>query len=490
MLKHSFNSRGLRVAITNSHRPQLLIAMLIVIMLLVAACSSGTESSDAGDSGTTSDTAEESAAEPAAEEPAAEEAMPEEEAAAEEEAMPEESTASTSGALCGLGTGEAATGEPINVGAVVGATGPDDFSSAAKGAAAYFNCVNANGGINGRPINYIVEDDGWNPEQAAQVAAKLVNDDQVVALVGNTSFVECAANAQLYADENVIVITGVGVPRECFYSANIAPTNQGPRLSNLGMIQYAYETYGARKFTCMAPNVPGMAEWLCAGLSDWGADKGVTVDTVFFDPATMDPTSLVLQAISSEPDAITVSTPAGVAIPIFGAAEEQDLREAYHWMGPTSLYDLDFPAAVGSYWDGYLDAQIELVNTDSTGPDNQAWLQILDEYGTPDDPRDSFSQAGFLAAKIFVATALELDPATIDRDTMTEALRGVTNFETDLMCGSWYFGPDIGLHNANHAGRVVRLVDGAWEVATDCFEVEDPDLAPILEIEAAGGLVD
>ena len=114
------------------------------------------------------------------------------------------------------------------MGAVVGATGPDDFSSAAKGAAAYFNCVNANGGINGRPVNYIVEDDGWNPEQAAQVAAKLMNDDQVVAMVGNTSFVECAANAQLYEDKNVIVIAGVGVPRECFYSANIARQIKAP----------------------------------------------------------------------------------------------------------------------------------------------------------------------------------------------------------------------------------------------------------------------
>ena len=43
-----------------------------------------------------------------------------------------------------------------------------------------------------------------------------MNDDQVVAMVGNTSFVECAANAQLYEDENVIVIAGVGVPVSAF----------------------------------------------------------------------------------------------------------------------------------------------------------------------------------------------------------------------------------------------------------------------------------
>ena len=67
---------------------------------------------------------------------------------------------------CGLGNGKKATGEPIQIGAIVGKTGPEDFSSAARSAEAYFKCVNANGGINGRPVNYTVQDDTWNPEVA------------------------------------------------------------------------------------------------------------------------------------------------------------------------------------------------------------------------------------------------------------------------------------------------------------------------------------
>src|SRR5580658_4470782 len=86
---------------------------------------------------------------------------------------------------CGMNNGKKATGEPIQIGAVVGKTGPADFSSPAMAADAYFKCVNDNGGINGRPIAYSIEDDGWKPEQAAQVAAKLVKDKKVVALVGN-----------------------------------------------------------------------------------------------------------------------------------------------------------------------------------------------------------------------------------------------------------------------------------------------------------------
>ncbi len=391
-------------------------------------------------------------------------------------------------ALCGMTNGQAATGEPINVGAVVGATGPADFSSAAKGAAAYFKCVNANGGINGRPVNYIVEDDAWNPEQAAQVAAKLVNDDKVVAMVGSTSFVECAANAKFYKDSNIVVIAGVGVPRECFESENIAPTNQGPRLSTIGAVQYMNKTYGAKSFVCMAPNIPNMGNWSCDGIGDWGKDKGITVNQVIFDPATMDPTSLVLQAASFNPDAIITTMPAPVAIALFKAAEEQDLRDKYHWFGPTSLYDLAFPSAVGSYWDNKIDVQIELANIDSTGADNQAWLKIMDTYADAKDPRDSFSQAGYLAAKIFTDSLLSLDPAKIDRAAVTNALRAVKGYQSDLLCGPWYFGSGTS-HNANHAGRMVQLIDGGkWKVTNDCFEVEDPALAPILKMEKSEGL--
>ncbi|MEP7285301.1 MAG: ABC transporter substrate-binding protein [Chloroflexota bacterium] len=69
-------------------------------------------------------------------------------------------------------------------------------------------CGNANDGIGNRPVQYIVEDDAWDPEKTAQASAKLVNDDKVVALVGGTGFVECATNAKLYADNNVLDIAG------------------------------------------------------------------------------------------------------------------------------------------------------------------------------------------------------------------------------------------------------------------------------------------
>ncbi len=43
-----------------------------------------------------------------------------------------------------------------------------DFTTIAKIAKAYFDCVNDNGGIHGRPIKYILYNEQLNPAQQAR----------------------------------------------------------------------------------------------------------------------------------------------------------------------------------------------------------------------------------------------------------------------------------------------------------------------------------
>jgi branched-chain amino acid transport system substrate-binding protein len=70
---------------------------------------------------------------------------------------------------------------------MLGATGPLSGSEAAyaptlTGAAAYFDYVNAHGGVNGRKIVFKVEDDGYNPVQTVQLTQKLVEQEGVFAI--------------------------------------------------------------------------------------------------------------------------------------------------------------------------------------------------------------------------------------------------------------------------------------------------------------------
>ena len=100
---------------------------------------------------------------------------------------------------------------------------------------------------------------------------------------------------------------------------------------------------------------------------------------------------------------------------------------------------------------------------------------------------DSFSQTGFLAAKVFVDAVSTIKPAAINRESVTKALRAVKDFKTDLLCSPWYFG-DGTEHNANNVGRIVKLTgEGNTGFAPEkgCTAVEDPDLAPIRAAEAS-----
>src|SRR6202011_325773 len=49
-----------------------------------------------------------------------------------------------------------------------------------KTIAAYFTKVNAEGGINGRKINFVTYDDGYSPPKAVEQARKLVESDEVL----------------------------------------------------------------------------------------------------------------------------------------------------------------------------------------------------------------------------------------------------------------------------------------------------------------------
>ena len=48
-----------------------------------------------------------------------------------------------------------------------------------KGITAYWNMVNDQGGVNGRKINFITYDDGFQPPKTVEMVRKLVEDDQV-----------------------------------------------------------------------------------------------------------------------------------------------------------------------------------------------------------------------------------------------------------------------------------------------------------------------
>ncbi|NUR74340.1 MAG: ABC transporter substrate-binding protein [Hamadaea sp.] len=77
------------------------------------------------------------------------------------------------------------TDTEIVIGTHMPLTGPASagYSKIAPASKAYFDFVNANGGVNGRKITYKVMDDGYNPANTQQVVRQLVLQDKVFAVL-------------------------------------------------------------------------------------------------------------------------------------------------------------------------------------------------------------------------------------------------------------------------------------------------------------------
>ncbi len=79
-----------------------------------------------------------------------------------------------------------ASDKEIKLGNLVPYSGPvSAYAAVGKGMAAYFDKVNASGGINGRKINFISADDAYNPAKSVEQTRKLVEQDEVLAMVGS-----------------------------------------------------------------------------------------------------------------------------------------------------------------------------------------------------------------------------------------------------------------------------------------------------------------
>ena len=107
-------------------------------------------------------------------------------------------TASLLLAACG-GTEEGASDEPVSEGSKVGVTdttikigthmpltgvAAPGYSEIPTGQKAYFDYVNAAGGVNGRKIEFQVRDDTYNPATTTQVTNQLVQQDQIFGMLG------------------------------------------------------------------------------------------------------------------------------------------------------------------------------------------------------------------------------------------------------------------------------------------------------------------
>src|ERR1044071_7892667 len=105
-----------------------------------------------------------------------------------------------------------ATDTEIKIGNIMPYSGPASaYGVIGKTEEAYFKKVNAEGGINGRKINFVSYDDAYSPPKTVEQARKLVESDEVL-LVFNPLCTPSNSAIQKYLNSKKVPQLFDGVP--------------------------------------------------------------------------------------------------------------------------------------------------------------------------------------------------------------------------------------------------------------------------------------
>jgi branched-chain amino acid transport system substrate-binding protein len=394
--------------------------------------------------------------------------------------------ASATKAVCGMGTGKKATGAPIKIGALNMLIPGVDFTTVAKLAAAYFQCVNDNGGINGRPIQYIQYTEDLNPSHEAALARKLVESDKVVGIVGNTSFGECGTNWKYYQSKGFIVL-GAGVQAECYSTPSYAEDNMGPRYSNMNAAQYLIAK-GAKTIVIASPST--LSAYADGFLPKMAKEAGISYKIYPTVLPVTDANSQLTSMVQAAGDhgAIILDFTPDTAPAFLQAAISQGVVDKVMWGSSTPIANTAMAQQFGAF-DNKIFINQEMANLDSTGPDETLYQQINAKY-TPKIAIQAFGQFGYLDAKMATAALLSIKGA-ITAKSYNAAVKGLVNQKTDMLCKPFYVG-NIPYHIPNNADITVTYNAGKVTQVQGCKALPtnvDPQIATTLAWEKKYKLV-
>ena len=122
-----------------------------------------------------------------------------------------------------------------------------------RGAQAYYDEVNARGGIFGRPISVVALDDSYNPEPCIRNTIQLLDRDKVFFLsnyVGTPTLTRALPVIKQYADQSVVLVgnfTGAQPQRETPYVDQVFNVRASYRQEMQALVERFWQA-GARRF--------------------------------------------------------------------------------------------------------------------------------------------------------------------------------------------------------------------------------------------------
>jgi branched-chain amino acid transport system substrate-binding protein len=325
----------------------------------------------------------------------------------------------------------------IRIGNIMPYSGPASaYGTIGKALGAYFNKVNAEGGINGRKITFITYDDGYAPPKTVEQARRLVENDDVLLILNSLGTAHNTA-IQKYMNVKKVPQLFVATGATKFGDPKNFPWTMGwqPNYQSEGRIfaQHILKNHPQGRIGILFQNDDYGKDYV-KGLKDGLAGKMMIVAELPYEPTdpTVDSQMVSLKASGAD-IFFNVTTPKFAAQSIKKAAE-------IGWK-PVHLLN-SVSASVGAVIKpaglenahGVLTALYGKDPTDpfwKDDPGMREWVAFMDKYYPDGDKSSSFPVYGYSIARTMVQVLQQCGDDLTRANVMKQAA-SLKDYETGM----------------------------------------------------------
>ncbi len=326
-----------------------------------------------------------------------------------------------------------------------------------KGMEAYIKYTNDQGGVHGRKIEFLAEDDQFNPANALAAVKKLVEQDKVFAISPSLGTPGVLATLDYLTEKEVPFIypmTGASQPA---YPLKKNTFTVQPNYVDEGKIltQYAAEKMGAKKIAVLWQNSDIGKQGL-EGVKAQLAKAGVQmVYDGAHDVKDVDFSTHVLKAKEAGADTVILYTVVGQCAGILKEAQKQGYKANFittYINSDLNLIKLAGDAANGLLIGGWVPI------ADPNEPNFKKFTEIYQKYNNTTEMPSGYATAGFIAGEILVES-LKRAGKDLTREGVIKALESFKDFDGILAKGITYTAES---HSGVKYLLLIKVQDGKF----------------------------
>ena len=357
-------------------------------------------------------------------------------------------------------------GQPYKVGGIFPLSGGISALGrpAEQAARAYIQSVNDAGGVNGRKIEFITEDDGGDPNRTRAAAEKLVERDGI--FVMGPSFTPFSPDLVSFLEKKGVPFIGFdGVNVEGFSSPSTVTIGASIAPHARTLVPYWVEKTKVKRMAVVYLDVPPAVTYLKETRDVICPKIGCqVVDSQPVQFNTTDYTSMLLRFRSQSVEGVFIVTDPGSAVKLLLQAKQQNYKPSPGgFLGQHGIY-LDLVAgSCGSFCDGIL-APTSLFPPQVKSPATDEMRKVVGKYFSNVD-YGYFTELGYVSSKLLVDILRRA--GSPDRGKVLEVARGLTSYDTG---GFTNPARPLDLTPGREHERdmiLMRMEKGTWKQETD-----------------------